>query len=130
MTMFKDGDFAIKVHQGRWSSDRDFTKVEINKVHKSGRLTIKGSNQQWRLEKGWGDQPDYFLPCNGYYSERLYPWCERMVSEIRAEQKQKDHRLKLNKVGNVLSGIRDNDNGAELWALLPTKIKELIKEET
>lgn len=127
--MFNEGDKAMIVTIPQWGGDRSFVTVVIGKVHKSGRLTLLNYRDQWRKTKGFGDEPDYFSRCSGRGYERLVPLSDDLAKEIRAEKEASKNRLNVNKIGEMLSRIRDRDEGAHLWSIIPDELKAKLNAQ-
>lgn len=126
--LFKDGDAAIMVRHPQWNGARSYRRVEIGKVHKTGRLTLKGEKQQWVCQRGWGDEPNFFVATKGPNYERLYPVCADMIAEIDAEQQAQKDLSQINRVGDALSRMRDRDDAVALWSILPKEVKDLVSD--
>lgn len=126
--LFKDGDKAMLVSAPQWAGPRRLTAVTIGKVHKSGRLVLEGSKDQWRRCIGYGGEPDYFAKCSGRGYETLYQWSDDLAAEINAECLAAKNRRLVNKIGDALSRIRDDKTAAKLWSVMPKDLKDLIEE--
>ena len=127
MTLFKAGDKAILVQKSGWSGTRSFREVEIGKVHKTGRLTLTYDKEQWKFYKGWRDDPDTFVKCGSFRcTDALYVWDEGLIKEIKEERRKERSRQLLNLLGEYLNRVRDKDEGAELWSIMPDEVKQKI----
>ena len=128
MTLFQEGDKALRVRTPRYNGARSFVTVQIGKVHKTGRLTLLNDKAQWAFAKGWGDDPDGFRLTGREHGggETLYPMCKIMAQEIREEQQTAIDRSNLIKVGNAIVRVRSYDEAANLWAIMPQQFKDLI----
>lgn len=131
--LFKAGDKAMRVHIPHWGGARSFVTVEIGKVHKTGRLTLLNDKQQWSHTLGFNGEPDYFTETGGgkwsLNGTRLYPFCEHMAKEIRAEQEAAKTLQNVRWVGEALGRLRNRDKAAKLWATMPDDLKALIDQE-
>jgi len=129
MTLFKDGDKAILVQKSGWGGIRNFREVEINKVHKTGRLTLTNDKEQWKFSKGWRDERDSFVKCGGFRcNDAIYVWDEDLIKEIKEERRKERSRQLLNLLGEYLTRVRDKDEGEELWSIMPDEVKQKIKK--
>jgi hypothetical protein len=131
MSLFKEGDKALKVTYPRFKVARSFVTVEIGKVHKTGRLTLLNDRAQWKLRRGQGDNPDFFTPAGKdcYVQEQLYPMCKEMVAEIMAERSAHRNYVKLMKIGEALSKVCCVEEASVLWEAMPEMFKDLILEK-
>jgi hypothetical protein len=131
MSLFKEGDIALKVSYPRFNGVRGFATVEIGKVHKTGRLTLLNDKAQWSLAKGFRDEPDFFTLASrdAYGNTRLYPMCKEVVAEIMAERSAHRDHVKLRKIGEALSRVRCVEEAGALWESMPQLFKDLILEK-
>jgi hypothetical protein len=131
MSLFKEGDIALKVSYPRLSGVRGFATVEIGKVHKTGRLTLLNDKEQWSLVKGFREEPDFFRPSSRDYGGNLglYPMCKEMVAEIMAERSAYKDHVKLRKIGEALYKVRCVEEASALWEVMPRVFKDLILEK-
>lgn len=124
--MFKDGDKAMLVIYPQWVGARSFRTVEIGKVHKTGRLTLKGSRDQWSFSRGFLGDADHFA--TRHDRGLLLPWSDELALEINVEIQMQINCRKLNKIGDALSRVRDLEQSAKIRAVMPPELKALISE--
>jgi hypothetical protein len=131
MSLFKEGDIALKVSYPRFYGVRSYATVEIGKIHETGRLTLLGDKAQWTLRKGYKNIPDCFTPagkdCYGQF--QLYPMSKEMVAEIVAERSAYRDYINLRKIGEALSRVRCVEEASALWKVMPQAFKDLILEK-
>lgn len=127
--MFSNGETALLVNYPQWHGPRSYRVVKIGKVHKTGRLTLEVSRDQWRHQKGWNGEQDYFIPtASSSANDRLQKDSPELRAEIDREQEAQKKIRALFEIGAALQRVRNLEDGARIYDSLPDAVKSLAKQ--
>ena len=118
MNKFKEGDTVIILNPTGWGAQK-YTVDKVQKVYKTGNFLLANDGKnQWRQD-GTGSAE------SRWSRRRLELATTELLAELDKAILQERSRRSLNKLGDVLQRIRDDEEGSKLWDAVPDELKAL-----
>lgn len=106
---------GVRVAQRLFHGD-NYAERFVEKVHKSGRFTLKnGGAQQWKPESWWnGDGKPRRHAAQTTSGDHIFLWDDEIDNEIREHAITKAKRERLSAIRKCIAGLHHGDITAEM----------------
>lgn len=119
---FAAGDKVVKIESGGWGGPRRFRTTTVAKVYKNGNFILEGDANRTQYRQTGS------AVGTGFSRGHIYHATDELLVELRQERDDHAIRLKVNRLGDTLSKMRDLTLAREVWAQLPEGVRNMVGE--